>query len=100
MGTRKPSRRAAQRQHVRDLERLARLAPGGAPDRPLVVDTPPLVDIMAEAHPCPLCEGSLRLLEHRAETIDGERLRVAQVTCTRCGIARAIYFRLAEPLLN
>ena len=100
MGARRPSRRLAQRQHVRDLERLARLAPGGAPDRPIAVDTPPLVDVMAEARPCPLCEGSLRLNEHTAEIIDGERLRVARVTCTRCGIARAIYFRLAGILLN
>ena len=99
MGARKPSR-AAQRQHVRDLDRLARLAPGGAPDRPIEVDTPPLVDLKAEASPCPLCGGSLRLNEHAAETIAGERLRVARVRCTRCGIARAIYFRLAPVFLN
>lgn len=100
MGARKPSRRLAQRQHVRDLERLARLARGGAPDRAIAVDTPPLVDVMAEAIPCPLCAGSLRLLEHAAETVDGVRLRVARMTCTTCGIARAIYFRLIESGLN
>jgi len=97
---RKALRRAAQRQHVRDLERLARLAPGGAPDRPIAVDTPPLVDVMAVARPCPLCGGSLRLLEHGAETITGVRLRVARVTCTACGIARAIYFKLAAVSLH
>jgi hypothetical protein len=100
VGGKKPSRRAAQRQHVRDLEHLARRASGGAPDRPIVVETPPLVDVRAEAQPCPLCEGSLRLVEHTAETIDGARLRLARVTCTRCGIARAIYFRLAAITLN
>ena len=98
MGVRKPSRRAAQRQHVRDLDRLARLGPGGAPDHPIEIDSPPVVDIMAEARPCPLCDGSLRLIEHAAETIDGQRLRVARVRCTSCGIAREIYFRL--PLVH
>ena len=90
----------AQREHVRDLERLAKLAPGGAPDRAIEIDTPPLVDLMAVAHPCPLCAGSLRLDEHAAETIEGVRLRVAHVTCTGCGVARAIYFRLRETALN
>jgi cytosine/adenosine deaminase-related metal-dependent hydrolase len=90
----------ALREHVRDLERLARLAPGGAPERAIAVDTPPLVDLTAVARPCPLCAGSLRLDEHAAETIDGARLRVAHVTCTSCGIARAIYFRLRETALN
>ncbi|MCC6763655.1 MAG: hypothetical protein IT293_03250 [Deltaproteobacteria bacterium] len=100
MGKRERARRLAQREHVRDLERLARRAPGGAPDRPLEVDTPPLVDVMAEAMRCPLCGAGFRLVEHAAETIDGARLRVARVTCTSCGIARAIYFRLRETLLN
>jgi hypothetical protein len=100
VGKRSLPRRLAQRQHVRDLDRLARLAPGGNPARPLDVDTPPLVDVIAEATPCPLCAGSFRLVEHAAETIDGVRLRVARVTCTSCGIARAIYFRLREQLVN
>jgi hypothetical protein len=90
----------AQREHVRDLERLWELEAGSTPERPLDVDTPAVVDIMAEQRPCPLCQGSLRLLEHAAETIDGERLRVARVTCTSCGSAREIYFRLTAPVLN
>jgi hypothetical protein len=98
MAKRERARRRAQQEHVRDLERLARLAPGGAPDRPLDVDTPPLVDVIAGTTHCPLCEGEFRLDEHAAETIDGARLRVARVTCKRCGIAREIYFRLRETL--
>jgi len=97
---RRATRRAAQRQHVRDLDRLARLAPGGAPDRPIEVDTPAVVDVMAEARRCPLCDGPLHLVQHTAETIDGERLRVAHVKCASCGVPRAIYFRLQAPLLN
>ena len=100
MGKRERARRLADRQHVRDLERLAELAPGGAPDRPIAVDTPPLVDVMAEATPCPLCGARLHLVEHAAETIDGVRLRIARVRCTACGIGRAIYFRLRETTLS
>lgn len=63
-----------------------------------MIDTPPLVDVMATATPCPLCGGGVRLDEHAAETIDDRRLRVARVTCTTCGIAREIYFTLRELL--
>ena len=96
MRSRKRAERQELRRHVRDLDRLARSAPGGAPDHPLLIDTPPLVDVQAEATPCPLCTGSFRLVEHAADTIDGVRLRVARVMCTTCGIPRAMYFKLRE----
>ena len=105
MGKRKPSprsvRRASGRAHeslVRDLERLARLAPGGAPDRPLDVEAPSQVEPIAEATACPLCEGPLRLESHAAETHAGARLRVAHLRCTCCGVERARYFRLGPGL--
>jgi hypothetical protein len=91
---RKRAERQERRRNLRDLDRLARLAPGGAPDRPLEIDTPPLVDVMAAAATCPLCGGGFRLDEHAAETIEGRRLRIARVTCTTCGVAREIYFTL------
>ena len=107
MGKRKPSprtvRRARGRVHddlVKDLERLARLAPGGAPDRPLDVEAPSQVEPIAQVQACPLCEGALRLENHAAETHDGNRLRVAHLRCTSCGVARAFYFRLAGSALN
>jgi len=81
---------------VRDRERLARLQPGGAPERPLAVDSQPQVDVIAAATPCPLCDATLRLVEHAATTVAGVRLRIAHVACTRCGAARALYFRLVE----
>jgi len=92
-------RRAQAREHqqlVRDLERLARLEEGGSPERPLVIDSPVLVDLLAVAKPCPLCGGMLRLEEHTALTEGATRLRVAHVACTACGIRRAFYYRLAE----
>ena len=107
MGKRKPSarfvRRARGRAHealVKDLERLARLEPGGAPDRPLDVEAPSQVEPIAEATVCPLCDGPLKLQEHAAETHDGARLRVAHMRCTSCGVARALYFRLGPGPLN
>lgn len=96
-------RRLRARAHerlVRDLERLARREPGGAPDRPIAIDSPAVVEVRALARACPLCGGSLRLEAHTAETIDGARLRVAAVACTTCGTRRSIYFRLDQPSLH
>ena len=96
-------RRAWARTHdklVRDLDRLARLEPGGSPERPVEISSPAVVDVLAVAKPCPLCGGSLALVEHAAEEIDGSRLRVARVTCTMCRARRAFYFRLNEPSLH
>jgi len=105
MARRTPSARAARRGRarahatlVRDLERLARLAPGGSPERPIDVGSPAQIEPMALAKPCPLCEGSLALEHHAAETIDGVRLRVVAVRCVQCGVRRRLYFRLAAPL--
>jgi hypothetical protein len=107
MGKRKPSARAARRARARvqkglagDLERVARLAPGGAPDRPLEVESPTQVEPIAEGTACPLCQGALRLRDHAAETHEGVRLRVAHVRCTACGVDRSLYFRLATTAVN
>jgi hypothetical protein len=103
MGKRKPSARTVRRARARlhdalvgDLERVARLAPGGAPDRPLGVESPTQVEPIAEGRPCPLCQGALRVEEHAAETHESVRLRVAHVRCTACGVARAFYFKLGN----
>jgi hypothetical protein len=105
MSRRKPTERAEHRASarahakiVRDLERLARLAPGGAADRPIAIVSPAQVEVMAAARPCPLCRGSLRVDEHVALTSGGVRLRVARVACTACGSRRAVYFALREGL--
>jgi hypothetical protein len=107
MGKRKPSlrtvRRTQARLHaglVKDLERLARLAPGGAPDRPLDIEAPTQVEPIAEATACPLCKATLRVDRHASETHDGTRLRVAHMRCTSCGVERAFYFRLAGVALD
>jgi hypothetical protein len=103
VGERKATARGARRGRakahgtlVRDLERLARLEPGGSAARPIEVVSPSQVDVMAQQKPCPLCANHLRLDEHVAATVDGARLRVARVACTQCGVRRELYFSLQE----
>jgi hypothetical protein len=90
----------AQEKLARDLAKLADLAPGGAPDRPIVVVSPSEIEPRAAAMPCPICRSSVRVDEHTAELIGGQRLRVARVTCSFCKARRAIYFQLASATLN
>jgi hypothetical protein len=99
--SRKPLPRAERRELARqavkdakDRERLARLAPGGTPERPIEVVSASLVDVQARSMRCPLCSGTLRLDEHAAE----RGLRVARVTCTMCLAPRAIWFRIVPAL--
>ncbi len=95
------ARRARERETKKirdDLERLARLEAGGAPDHPIEITSSAQVDARTEATPCPLCEGRLHLDEHAAETVDGTRLRVARCRCVECGTPRELYFHLRPAL--
>jgi hypothetical protein len=99
--------RAKRRAHAReqgklarDLERLAGLQPGGAPDRPIRVTSPAQVDVIGERKTCPHCRIALRLEQHVAATVDGVRLRVAQMRCPGCGTKRSLYFRLEQRFLH
>lgn len=98
MGKKRPERTArrqserAARQLVRDREKLATLSPGGSPERPIAVDSAAVVEVRAQATPCPQCEGELRVGEHRSE----RGLRVVAVTCTRCHVKRELWFRLVS----
>ncbi|MBX3024065.1 hypothetical protein KF840_04060 [bacterium] len=93
-------REQTRRRLAREIEALASLDEGGSPERPIAVDSVAVVEIRALARACPLCGGPPRLAAHRAEVIDGVRLRVAAVACAMCGVERAIYFRLDEPLAH
>ena len=83
-----------------EREKLALAEPGGAPDRPLAVDSPAQVDVIAERTRCARCGESMRLERHDAAVVDGARLRVAHLVCVACGHARRVYFRLAPGLLH
>ncbi|HTB77038.1 MAG TPA: hypothetical protein VK762_27525 [Polyangiaceae bacterium] len=84
----------------RDRQRLAYLEPGGTSARPIEVESASQVEPHALALSCVRCAGPNRLEEHAAVVVDGERLRVAKLACTRCGAARDVWFRLAPPLSN
>ena len=90
----------AEEKLVRTRVRLARLAPGGEPSRPLDVSSASLVEPQAKSMPCPKCEGACSVVEHAAETQQGKRLRIAHMACKDCGGRRAIYFRIVGEALN
>ncbi len=107
MAARKLSGRALRREQARDAEKLAmqrqklaRLEPGGAPDHPVVVESASQVEVHARSLQCTRCDGSYRVDEHVAETVGGDRLRVAKLVCLVCGARRSVYFRITPPRMN
>ena len=78
-------------------QRLVEAAPGGAADRPLVVNTPAIIDGRARSEPCVHCGGELDLRSHAAE---GPVLRVAKLVCRLCHAPRAIWFRIEAVQAN
>jgi hypothetical protein len=90
-------RRTRERTHrelVRDLDRLARLAPGGSPERPIDVRSPAMIEPLVARTACPLCDGSLRPGDHRVHVHAGESLRETRARCSRCAIERSLFFRI------
>ena len=107
MAKKKPTARAARRADARAAakladkrERLAELEAGGAPSRPVALESASQVEVHARSLRCPRCDGAYRIDDHAAETIEGARLRVVRMTCAACGARRTVYFRLAPPLLH
>lgn len=91
-------RERAARELVRDRQKLAALMPGGAPDRPIEVPSAAVVPLRARSTPCPLCEGELRIDHEAAESRAGRLLHATHVSCTRCGVARVLWFCVAPSL--
>jgi hypothetical protein len=93
-------RRARQRaieKLARQRERLARLEPGGSAGRPIEVDTAAVIETRAESGECLRCGEAVRVIDHRAETHDGARVRVVVVRCSQCGAERTSYFTIRSP---
>ena len=76
--------------------KLARLEPGGTPERPIEVTSASVVEPHALGLPCAACGDPTRLDEHSATG----GLRVAHVRCTRCGVRREIFFRIGSNLAS
>lgn len=89
---RREAERAA-RKLVRDRERLAKLVAGGAIEHPIQVESPAVIEIRVRATPCPQCEGTLRVDEHRAPEAG---IRAVDATCTRCHARRTLWFKLVS----
>jgi hypothetical protein len=101
----KLSPRAERRQRERAAdkigrarERLAHLEAGGAPDRPIDVESASQIEPYAVSMACLRCDGPNRILEHAAPTVDGQRLRVVRMACPRCGAKREVWLRIAPRL--
>ena len=80
-----------------EREKLSRLEPGGCAERPLEVEAASIVEARAQSLGCARCGGETRLLEHRAETVDGAALRVVDLQCRPCGAKRRVFVRLTRP---
>lgn len=103
----KKSERAERRARERARDKLAdareklwRLEPGGSPARPIEIASASVIESRARAEACLRCGAAVRSADHRAETIDGRRLRVVTTTCVACGGARTWYFRLGADLAS
>jgi hypothetical protein len=82
---------AAQRIE-RAREQLAALSPGGAPDRAIEVASASVIEVRAQAMPCPHCGGLYRILEH-TRPVPG--VRQVDVACRYCGVPRTLWFKIA-----
>jgi len=98
IGRKRPERTARRaqerdaRKRVRDREKLARLSPGGARERPIEVASAAVIEGRARSLACPQCEGSYQLREHRSA---GPGVRCVDVICRQCGAPRTLWFRIA-----
>lgn len=104
MATRaRTERRAAARQAdklARDAERAWLAGPGASPARALHVESASGVEPRARNLACPRCHSALGTVDHRAETIAGERLRVVGVRCASCRWTGTTYFRVGAARLD
>ena len=85
---------------ARQRERLATLADGGAPDRPIDVVSASVIEAQAAGNACLRCAASCRVVEHAAATMGERRLRVVRLECPQCGTPRTVYFRIVGEALN
>lgn len=103
MSEKRKERRALTRLAEKDLasrRKLASLELGGTPTTPIVVTTASLVEVTAVASACIVCGDGTKLLDHRAQVVDGKSLRVVDVQCKQCGEKRSLWMVIVAPVLN
>jgi hypothetical protein len=79
---------------ARERVRLARLEPGGAPERPIDVPSASVIEVRARGMPCAACGGEVRVEDHEARTLAGVPLRLVRVLCPQCGGRRIVHFQV------
>ncbi len=89
-----------ERKRTADLDRLFALGPGGSPQSPIPVPTPVLIQSSAEAMPCPLCAGRLRMHDDEIDRTTEALLRIAHCKCDGCGVPRKMWFRIQPHVAN
>ncbi len=77
-------------------EKLALASPGGAPERPITVESASVIESIAESLGCARCEGEARVEDHAAE----RGLRKVTTRCRTCGAARIVWAQIASRLLS
>jgi hypothetical protein len=95
------ARRAAERQardEIDDRLRLAALEEGGAPSRPIEVESASVIEVAAAASACVRCGGRVRVDDHAARSVDGVPLRIVRVRCNTCGHDRVLHYRIVVRL--
>lgn len=77
-------------------EKLAALARGGSPTRPIRVTSASVIEARTAALACPQCGGEYRIHEH---TRPIPSLRRVDVACRRCSTPRTLWFTIesSEP---
>ena len=86
-----------ERKLTADLSRLFALGPGGSAQTPIVIPAPALVKPNAQAMPCPLCLGRLRMHDEEIDRNTEELQRIAVCKCVSCGAERKMWFRIQLP---
>ncbi|NVB79551.1 MAG: hypothetical protein HOV81_14235 [Kofleriaceae bacterium] len=95
--TERRARERAVRDLVRDREKLAKLSPGGAAERPITVPSSAVIEVRIHGMTCPQCEGRYKIVDHRSA---GQGMRPVDVRCDRCGTPRTLWFKIVEDLPN
>lgn len=74
----------------------AELGAGHDPAEPIVVPSASVIEPAGERIPCPACDGRVRVTDHRAIQVDGQRLRAVDLKCTACSLVVTRHFQLAS----
>jgi len=99
MGKKRPERTArrererAVKKLVHVTEKVAAGAAGHSRERRITVSASPQIEIRIGTMKCPQCDGHYNVVDHRSA---GQGIRPVDVKCNLCGIARTLWFEIAE----